>query len=1103
MAISADAVYRNCYPTTCSKAESLALQSSKFLNPIVEHIAVGRRHHVILSSRVAGSTPGTVYYTEAEIEEESGRVVGYGCDCPASKKYSGMCKHAAALILRYVDEPGSFQVFGAKPKRQTTPGLIDLMGRRATQPAGRPSPSVDLDMVLTHQTNDSWTLALKVVGPTGASYVVKSIEDFVHRMRIGEQFSYGKKLAFTHTPDILLPRARKIEQFLEGALIRRNEIFYSGIGYYGTHPKVQREMQLAKSELLSLLEALEGETVTIVQMVRMAKDDAYAYRYGSYCTESAPVTALIQQGAPKADVTFTEASDGYGLALKDDQRGVPISDGQRIAIWQGSTIWLCPASYMRIAGFLGLLFRESSLFIAKKDEQRFSSTVLDDVEEILGIKAPPSLDALKPVPCRLQFYFDRRGGQILCTAKAVYGSREYPIGSPYTSEDSLIRDSDAESQALVLLERYLSYLPQARSGAGLRFCLDEDDERHVVDLFEQGLPAFGEVGEVFSTDSFNRLFHEEKPQIHTGLSLASNLINLTISSDDLDAEEVSQLLGSYRERRRYHRLKDGSYLSMAGIDLSELDRMSEDLGLTPRQIAKGSVSLPVYEAFYLEDRLKDAERDQSYLACIDRFEKERTKERKPPEAFGHILRGYQKEGFSWLSLLASCGFGGILADEMGLGKSVQLISWIASEHSSARTAGPHLIVCPASLVFNWKAEFERFAPDLEVVAVTGTKSQRQALRLQAMDEADAIVTSYDILRIDIEDFAELHFASCTLDEAQYIKNRNTKVAKAAKLIQADHRFALTGTPVENRPSELWSIFDFLMPGLLGSAKHFRDRFEAPIIAGDEEAAASLQALTGPFIMRRLKADVLKDLPEKMESSVFAQLEGSQLKLYRAQEQHLRDSLVSSKKKGSASGAEDMNKIQVLAEITRLRQICLDPSLVFENYRGGAAKLDTIMDLVEQGIESGQKMLIFSQFTSFLVHIEKRLDKAGISFYEITGSTPKKKRLELVDAFNCDEVPVFLISLKAGGTGLNLTGASIVIHADPWWNAAAEHQATDRAHRIGQQHTVSVYKVIAKGTIEERIVDLQKRKNALAQSLMAGTETSLASLSSDDLIALLS
>ncbi|MEE1479653.1 MAG: DEAD/DEAH box helicase, partial [Slackia isoflavoniconvertens] len=415
-----------------------------------------------------------------------------------------------------------------------------------------------------------------------------------------------------------------------------------------------------------------------------------------------------------------------------------------------------------------------------------------------------------------------------------------------------------------------------------------------------------------------------------------------------------------------------------------------------------------------------------------------------------------------------------------------------------------------SLVYNWTAEFERFAPELSVVAVAGGAQERRAARLEAFGghrRVDVLVTSYDLLRIDIDDWSSHRLFICALDEAQYIKNPAALTTRAVKSLEADHKFALTGTPMENRLSELWSIFDFLMPGLLGPYARFRERFESPIVGGDDAVARRLQAIVAPFMLRRLKADVLTDLPDKLESVVYANMDVEQRKLYDAHEQRLREELTAQRmfrkeREAARAAGKPVSTVEVLAEITRLRQLCCDPRLVYEDYRGPSAKLDAIVDLVSSAVEGGEKTLVFSQFTSFLELIAERLRKAGIAHYSITGATPKKERVRLVDAFNEDDTPAFLVSLKAGGTGLNLTGASVVIHADPWWNAAAQSQATDRAHRIGQTRVVSVEKVVAKNTIEERIVRLQQTKSELADQVVGAGGISLASLDADDLYELL-
>lgn len=416
---------------------------------------------------------------------------------------------------------------------------------------------------------------------------------------------------------------------------------------------------------------------------------------------------------------------------------------------------------------------------------------------------------------------------------------------------------------------------------------------------------------------------------------------------------------------------------------------------------------------------------------------------------------------------------------------------------SGRPSRTSLVICPASLVYNWGEELRKFAPSLTTVLIAGTVSERRAL-IGRIEDFDVAVTSYDLLKRDIDRYEGHRFRFAIVDEAQNMKNPLTAAAKSVKLIQAQTRFALTGTPIENKLSELWSIFDFIMPGYLYDYQTFRDEIENPIARyGDEKARDRLRRMAAPFILRRKKTDVLKDLPDKLEEVRYARMEKTQQQLYDAEVVRMKNEL-----RSQSEEEFRRNQIQILAELTKIRQICCDPSLLFENYRGTSAKTEMCMQLIESLIEGEHRALIFSQFTSMFGILEKRLQAEGIPYFKITGETPKKRRLELVNDFNSGSVPVFLISLRAGGTGLNLTGADVVIHYDPWWNLAVQNQATDRAHRIGQTKTVTVFKLIIKGSIEEKIMELQESKKELAEGILEGEGTASTKLSREDLMKLL-
>ena len=1018
-----------------------------------------------------------------------------------------------------------------------------------------------------------WSVEFKIGSASnGSSYVLKSIPQFVLAMANGDYADYGQKLAFIHTPDMLDDDSRPLLDVLDDAMAVRRAAEQQD-RYYG-HIAIDRHLTLSAPEVARLLSVREGRGVQLVLntwfsgqpasvpvdggepdfLMRIARRDFNTY---------GPDAGYLLTGVPAVETVIDGGKNVWLLLASTNPAGAVsamVAGSQRKSA-AGCRFVRCPKRLIPLRGLLGDLFEPDGegQVIAGDDIALFARTLLPQLVGAGLLEAseiPRELAELSPTECSLQFYLDRDEHGVQCEVKARYGDAIVPLlpdgptvhaegeRSIPLSRGVIGRDFDAEHLAIDVVREFFTMPDQRKRVAaathqtvnGFRTpaarkatkkfvsdaaTIDRDDTTQIVRLFDEGLPALKEVGEVFTTPAFDRLIAPKPPSVKVGLSIKGNLVEISPLADEVPPDEVGALLSSYRRRQRFHQLKDGTLVKLSGANLSTLDRLASDLDLSEQQLNSGLIELPGGRAFLLDGELpddgSDVVKDASFTEYIDDLKIIDPKSYEVPDSLKHILRPYQVEGFQWLNTLCDKGFGGILADEMGLGKSVQLIALLLSRYQRNTgemgdgSLGPSLIVCPASLVYNWGAEFTKFAPSFNAVVVAGTKAERRTAigRAFRADEPTVLITSYDLLRRDVDDYTanEQRFNVMALDEAQYIKNHTTKIAKAVKAVAADHRFALTGTPIENRLSELWSIFDFLMPGLLGPYARFRERFELPIVGGEEEVAARLSAVVGPFLLRRRKADVLTDLPDKLESVVYAPMEGQQLKLYRAHEQRLREELTRQRRErkqrqAKRDAGEHVSSVEVLAELMQLRQLCCDPRLLFEDYRGHGAKLDTIMELVASAMEGGEKALIFSQFTSFLDLIAQRLEEAGIAFYTITGQTPKKDRVELVNEFNGNDVPVFLVSLKAGGTGLNLTGASVVIHADPWWNAAAQQQATDRAHRIGQTRVVSVQKVIAKGTIEERILHLQEEKSKLADQVIGSSGISLASLSADDLMDLL-
>ena len=1090
----------------------------------------------VVTGRVASASGIADYFNvDVVFADFESRIIDYDCDCPAAARFNGMCKHCVALTVVYFAQPKSFEEIGdgraaVSPGRTTSEALAQCLAARSdATPVRVGALAVDAAAgtvhLAVHLAYDGrfWSMDLTVEGPRG-TYVVRDLEAFAHRVQRGEHFSYGKKLAFAHRLEAFDGPSRAVARKV--AELFPDERLFGGSMFRTAGSK--RAVRLREAELAGMLGAM-GEGASF--MLERRDRDAAA---------PAPARWVMAEDTPALSLEFAPAEGGYDLRLSEPvlvvrglEEAFVLSDG---AAARATGADARAFAFLREAGLTeeganaGVSAGAGAgggVFVAERDAEAFCRRALPVLEETIDVELPETWEALRPVAGTLAFYFDVTGKKeaalIRLVVKAFYGEREVVLESPadFAEEPELrpassqaFRDQDLEDAGVAVAAQFFD--------GSMTLPLRQTEL--AGDLLYGGLVQFRALGEVFTTPAFDRLIVERPPRVSLGLSLRANLIQMDVRESDLSADELRAMLSAYRRRKRFHRMSDGRIAALGEGDVAALGDMMRDLGVSADELLDGGAELPTYQAFYLDREYGDAVRDRAfedYLRCLD----------GPgelvaaPASLADTLRPYQVEGFRWLARLASLGFGGILADEMGLGKTLQMIALVKSLRDSGQLGGPVLVACPASLVFNWADEFARFAPDVPVCALEGSRAHREALLFRATQGIDegrvlgcgddagedarttgeriagassadvpcVIVASYDRVRIDGAQLARVEWGLVVLDEAQYIKNHATKTTRAVKRLRSRLRFALTGTPVENRLSELWSIFDFLMPGFLGSYERFRERYELGIIGEDEEAAARLRALIEPFVLRRRKADVLTDLPAKLESIRYVPLGREQRRLYDGAEQRLREDL-NAQKRQNASRANrrghipdaEKSAVEVLAELTRLRQIALDPALVFENYKGGAEKLGAIMELVDEAMEAGRKVLVFSQFTSYLDVLSAELDRRGIGHFAITGATPKRERVRLVNEFNANETPVFLVSLKAGGTGLNLTGASVVVHADPWWNAAATDQATDRAHRIGQNREVDVYKVVAKGTIEERIVALQQAKRDLADSVIAAT-----------------
>lgn len=1083
------------------------------------------------------------------------------CSCPAFYSYSGICKHCVAVALKYLDfqkmngyddirmnrrsgnrqeeldqqallglmrmlglpeenvqkfakeyESGHASMSGnsnaggrggkngrkkgnAGAARQTTPVMQNLLAEQVNRRISRIKNDVHGQVALDPYlecAGEGIHLEFKI--GIKQKYVVKDVFALARRIANQEDYAYGQKLRFLHTMEAFEPGSVMLVKFvMNWTEQNRSRFQYTSYRtYYGFESPQQelRHMPLGTADLEDFLDAL-GERGFIGNI------QATGERMWHLTNEKLPRTMEICGKKDGIEVSINELN-GYV--------------GSRYYIYfLNGLVYRIPREELEsISGFLSCMAEipDRKVYIAKTDVPVFCRELLPLLEQqYVCVRKDFDETAYGVLPVSFEIYLDAPQKQfVTCKVLAVYGEQKYNVYAKNPPE--LSRDIIRETEVGKAVSSYCNAYDEKEQV----MVLAEDEDR-LYDLLVYGIPEFQKLGEVFVSDALKRIRVASAPKVSVGLSVNGDWLELQMTSEDMTREELIEILSRYNRKKKFYRLKNGDFVNMEDEGISTLLELQQGLNLTPAQMKKEKVELPKYRALYLDGELRQSqsvpvERNRAFRALIRDMKTVEDNDFEVPEELTQVLREYQKRGFLWIKTLCRNGFGGILADDMGLGKTLQVIAFLLSEQQEAGLIGNDggkgtgknrrcLIICPASLVFNWKSEFERFAPQLSVRMVTGTAAERKNVIKEA-GEGEILLTSYDLLKRDLEQYEGMKFFCQIIDEAQYIKNHNTQAAKAVKQIASGFRLALTGTPIENRLSELWSIFDFLMPGFLYGYQRFREEIEAPVLQHQDEAAMQrLQKMIRPFVLRRLKKDVLTDLPDKLEENVFARLEGEQQSLYDAHVKRLRILL-------DRNTEEEFNKskIQILSELTKLRQICCDPSLLFEGYQGNSSKTEVCIDLIKNAVSAGHKILLFSQFTSMLEHLQHRLENEQISYYVLTGSTSREKRKELVEAFQKDETQVFCISLKAGGTGLNLTAADIVIHYDPWWNLAVQNQATDRAHRIGQENVVNVYKLIVKGTIEESITKLQEKKHELADQVLGGAGLDGGSFTKEELLELL-
>ncbi|WP_080846221.1 DEAD/DEAH box helicase [Cytobacillus gottheilii] len=986
--------------------------------------------------------------------DESGELQAE-CTCPKLASYTKDCQHVAAVMLAIHENQrqGRSPITSNGDKHDLTEGLLSLFQKKSLPASSRQR----------HFEN-------RTVLNAAFLCEIKEISSHDHLLSLSISIQSIK--------------IQHIRAFIQAVKMRQTCVLSLQFTYdpseHCFHPEVDRFFELLYQMMIdeSMFQDEDSGEINI---------SASLWSHIKEFTENIPLKLSqypfqVSEQTPPLHFTLKDGAqaDQYVMHVKGLENGLLFHRYSAILI--DSTMFMLPKDQFQQLSELDKMLKQSSaneIPITKEQLDFFIKQVVPGLRKI-GIVHIPA-DIMR-TPLQAKLYLDRLNNRLLAGLEFHY---EHIIIQPLENREPpagvrIVRDVQKEDQILELMEEGQF----AKSDGGYMLQNEGLEYQFLYHL----LPKLQKLVHVYATTAVrNRIFRENpKPRFRVAFKRErTNWLEFKFELDGISDHHIRKLLQALEEKRKYYRLQNGSLLSLESKEFEEIQRflqmvpsqVNEEESLYQMSVSKGLQFLETDEdggLFAMEESLRN---------FFEQLKHPNQAAFPVPESLHSVLRDYQKTGFYWMKTLASYGFGGILADDMGLGKTLQSIAYILSELKDVRKQKqPILIVCPAAVTYNWLQELIKFAPEIEAAVVDGEQKEREML-LQRSSDLDVLITSYPLLLKDRNLYEQVTFQTVFFDEAQAFKNPTTQTAKAVKKINAKQRFALTGTPVENALEELWSIFHVVFPELFGSIKEY-----------SHLTREKISKRIRPFLLRRLKKDVLLELPEKTEMIDSSELLPEQKKLYAAYLAKLRHDTLKHLDKQTLR----KNRIKILAGITRLRQICCHPGLFVDGYKGGSAKLEQLIQILQEAQLAGRRVLIFSQFTKMLRIIGQEASKLGLDFFYLDGQTPSAERVDLCTRFNEGERDLFLISLKAGGTGLNLTGADTVILYDLWWNPAVEEQAADRAHRMGQKQHVQVIKLVSRGTVEEKINSLQEKKRDLIDEVLTFEK----SLTEEDIVELL-
>ena len=1022
----------------------LPVDISKGLRYYSEYIEYDKRRtagdKIIYTYQVESESTDSFY--EVNITYQNGKVKEADCDCMRFYD-AGSCKHIAAVLIQRYDE----MMKKSLTNEQISEQILSLFYNKNDQTRKiKKELKLEIDLSFDTRYYETYLIPkIKIGYDKMYNFNSKCRKFYEVYDEITNELTFGKGFTYTKGEYFFTKEDEKLIEFLKMIKVQNESIYY-------------------RRDYL----AMEGKDIS--KFLDLIKDKTFTINGKKYHG--------IKKESPY-ESSLKKEKDTYKFKLQESPSYQELTPEYVIS---NGDFYEVPSKVARLKnvmsqnGLKELEFKEKSL-------EKFNKGILKEVKD--NIKLDTSVKdkiiiADKPTG---KLYFDFHYDKIVCDIKLTYKHTEINY---FENTPDILRDTEYENEILDTLNYYHFTIESNQ--------IYLNDIDLIGEFLEENLNNFTEKYDVYTSQKLKNTRIQKDVNISSTFTIGKdNIMKYEFQLDNISNDELVNILEEIKKKKKYYKLKNGDLIDLEENEkLKELDNLIDNINIDKKSIKKGNCEIPKYRAIYL-DSLKNkysiVKTNNLFDELINKFNTYKNAKLSLNNKDKKILRDYQITGVKWLYNIYKCGFGSILADEMGLGKSIQLIYFI-KEVLKENIDAKILIIAPTSLIYNWENEFDKFGSELNYQVVAGPRAKRKEI-LTNLNNTNIIITTYGLIREDKDIYKGINFEVIAIDEAQNIKNDKAQMTKIIKSLKSNAKFALTGTPLENSVTELWSIFDFIMPGYLANLESFHSKYNIKDI--DEENLKILDTLKQqitPFILRRKKKDVIKELPDKIENNIYLELTKEQKKLYAAELEKTQRELE------EMIGSEGFNKsrFKILQLLTKLRQICIDPSIIYENYHGGATKIIELIPIIKEIIENGHKILLFSTYKTAIDILNRELTNNDISSYVIDGSVSSKKRIELVNKFNNDNTNVFLITLKAGGTGLNLTSADVVIHLDLWWNPQAENQATDRAHRIGQKNIVEVIKLICKGTIEEKILDLQKKKKVLSDTLIEGEDRDTAVIS---------